>query len=85
MDDIIRDVKRYILDTYLRGEDPQALTPSTQLISSGILNSIATLELVVFLEGRYGLDLEAHDVDQTRLGTLENIAAMVKSKLAPRA
>ncbi len=85
MDDIIHDVKQYILDTYLPGEDPKALTPRTPLISSGILNSIATLDLVAFLETRYGVELEAHDVDQSRLGTLESIALMVKSKLAARA
>lgn len=78
----MREVKQYILDTYLQGEDPNALTPSTPLITSGILNSLATLDLVSFLEERYGLELETHD--STRLGTLENIARMVQSKLAPR-
>ena len=84
MDDIVRDVKAYILETYLPGENPQALTLTTPLITSGILNSLATLDLVSFLEGRYGLELEASDLDHERLGTLENIARLVQSKLATR-
>lgn len=84
MDDIVRDVKAYILETYLPGENPQALTPTTPLITSGILNSLATLDLVSFLEGRYELELEASDLDYERLGTLENIARMVQAKLAAR-
>ena len=84
MDDIIRDVRQYILDTYLPGENPQALTPSTPLISTGILDSLATLDLVGFLERRYAVELEAHDVDQSRLGTLEDIGRMVQSKLSGR-
>ena len=84
MEHIVNDVKAYILDKYLPGENPQALTPTTPLITSGILNSLATLDLVEFLETRYGLELEAHDVDYERLGTLENIARLVQSKLAKR-
>lgn len=82
MEEIMRDVKQYILDTYLPGENPSALTPTTPLISSGILDSLATLDLVAFLENRFGVELEAHDVDHSKLGTLESIASMVQSKRA---
>ncbi|MFN2399921.1 MAG: acyl carrier protein [Gemmatimonadaceae bacterium] len=84
MDEIIRDVKLYILDTFLPGENPQALTPTTPLITSGILDSLATLDLVSFLEKRYGVELEAHDVDHSKLATLEDIARMVRSKLSAK-
>jgi acyl carrier protein len=84
MDEIIRTVKEYILTTYLAGENPSALTPSTPLISSGILDSLATVELVSFLEQRYKIELEAHDADPSRLGTLTDIAKLVQSKLATR-
>jgi acyl carrier protein len=85
MDDIIGTVKEYVLNTYLPGENPSALTPSTPLITSGILDSLATVELVSFLERRYNIELEAHDVDPSRLGTLSDIARLVQSKLAARA
>jgi len=84
MDEIIRDVKQHILDAYLPGENPQALTATTPLITSGILDSLATLDLVSFLEKRYGVELEAHDVDHSKLGTLEDIARMVRSKLSAK-
>jgi acyl carrier protein len=85
MDEIIRTVKTYILDTFLPGEDPQALTPTMPLITSGVLDSLATLDLVGFLEKQYGIELEAHDTDATRLATLEDIARLVQSKLARNA
>jgi acyl carrier protein len=84
MEQIVNDVKAYILEKYLPGENPQALTATTPLITSGILNSLATLDLVEFLERRYGVELEPHDVDHERLGTLDNIARMVQAKLATR-
>lgn len=81
--DITRDVREYIITTFLPGEDPSALTDATPLISSGILDSLATIELVSFLEQRYGIELEAKDVDNSKLGTLTEIARLVQSKLAP--
>jgi acyl carrier protein len=84
VNDIVRDVKAYILETYLPDEDPEALTTTTPLITSGILNSLATLDLVAFLEARYELELEAADLDHEQLGTLENIARMVLAKQATR-
>lgn len=78
--DVMETVRHYIIDMYLPGEDPRALSPSTELISSGILDSLATIDLVSFLEKRYGIELEAHEVDPATLGTLERIAALVASK-----
>jgi acyl carrier protein len=85
MDEIIGTVKEYILTQFLPGEDPKALTPSTPLITSGILDSLATLDLVAFLEERYGLELEAHEADASRLGTLADIARLVEAKVTRKA
>jgi acyl carrier protein len=43
------------------------------------------VELVSFLERQYSIELEAHDTDPSRLGTLADIARLVQSKLATRA
>ena len=51
---IKQTIKEFILDEFLPGEDPDELTESTPLITGGILDSIATLKLVMFLEERYG-------------------------------
>jgi acyl carrier protein len=75
-------VKDYILRTFLPGEDPQALTSATPLITSGILDSLATLELVSFLESQYQFEFAAAEVDAGRLGTLADIARLVEAKRA---
>jgi acyl carrier protein len=82
MIDIIGPVRQQILDTFLKGEDPSALRNDTPLITGGILDSLATLELVTFLEQRFGIQLEAHEVDADRLDTLTAIDALVRSKAA---
>jgi len=81
MSDQIQDqVKQYILRTFLPGENPDELTEKTPLISGGILDSIATLKLVMFLEETFGISLEAHEADREHLDTLADITALVKAK-----
>lgn len=73
-------IKNYILEEFLPGEDPAQLTPSTPLISAGILDSIATLKLVGFLEETFAVAFAAHEVDTDHLDTIERIAEMIRAK-----
>ena len=80
-DDIKETIKRYILDEFLPGECPEALTDSVPLITGGILDSLATLRLIAFLEERYHIQFQAYETGVDYLNTLEDIAALVQSKL----
>ena len=84
MSDVAQTVKAYILESVLPGEDPQALGATTPLITSGILDSLATLDLVAFLETQYGIEFAASEVDAGRLGTLADIERLVAAKRAAR-
>ena len=77
----IRDtVKEYILDEFLPGEDPSQLTDSTELLTSGVLDSLATMKLVAFLEERFDIQVAPHETDVEYLNTVDSIAALVESK-----
>lgn len=80
MDPISVNVKAFILEQFLPGADPAELTESTPLITGGILDSIATLRLVAFLEEQYGVALEAHEASVDYLDTLSQIAQLVHTK-----
>jgi len=78
--DIESSIKQYILSEFLPGEDPAQLTGSTPLISAGILDSIATLKLVAFLEESFSITMAAHETDAEHLDTIERIAKLVRAK-----
>ena len=80
MDEIRQSVSDYILATFLPGEDPAELTESTPLITGGVLDSIATLKLVVFIEDRFGVTVEAHEAGVENLDSVGRIATMIVSK-----
>lgn len=77
---IMAQVKAFVMAEFLPDENPDDLTPDTPLVTGGILDSIATLKLVSFLEEHFGVSVEAHEVDAENLDTLELIAALVLSK-----
>ena len=78
--DIEDKIKAFLLDEFLPGEDPAALTDTTPLMTSGVLDSIATLKLVSFLEDQFQISLAAHEADVEHLNTLADIARLVRQK-----
>ena len=74
-------IKGYILDEFLSGEDPDLLTPTTPLVSSGILDSLGMLKLVTFLEQEFDIQVKPHEADEEHLNTLVAISSLVESKL----
>ena len=59
MEELKDTIKEYVLKEFLPGENPSELTDSTPLITGGILDSLATLKLVVFLEERFHIKIQA--------------------------
>ncbi len=73
-------IATFILQEFLPGEAPENLTPSTPLISTGILDSIARLRLVTFLEETYGLRIDPAEVDLDHFETIDAITELVRAK-----
>jgi acyl carrier protein len=80
IDAIGSTIRMYILEQFLPGADPEELTDTTPLISGGILDSLATVRLVMFLEEQFQIEVHAHEVNAENLESLERIAGFVRGK-----
>jgi len=80
--DIKATVKSFILNEFLPGEDPAALTDTTPLMTTGILDSIAVRRVVTFLESQFHITIEPHEAVVENLNTLSDIGRLVTSKKA---
>ena len=80
MQEIGNKVKEFIMSEFLPGEDPDQLSESTPLISGGILDSLATLKVVAFLEENFGIKVEPHETDEDNFGTISDIEKLVQAK-----
>ena len=81
MQDVKQVIREYILEEFLPGENPEELTDSTPLITGGILDSLATIKLVAFLEQRFKIQIQAHETMVDYLDTIADIAQLVSAKL----
>ena len=75
--DVRTGVRRFILDNFLIGEPSEALQDSTLLLTTGIISSLAMLELVAFLETEFAVALRPRDLTPDRLDSVTSIVALV--------
>jgi acyl carrier protein len=70
----------YIKLEFLNQDEQVKFEPSTALVSSRIMDSISTLQLVDFIEKTFAVEFEHHEVDEDNLDTVEKMCAFVLSK-----
>jgi acyl carrier protein len=75
-------VQDFILENYLPGESRANLLEDTPLRTSGILDSIATLNLVSFIEREFGIQVEAHETGIDNFDRIRDIVAFIERKRA---
>jgi acyl carrier protein len=80
IEDIKNTIRRQILTEYLPGESETNLRDDTPLRTSGVLDSMATLNLVSFLEERFGIVIDAHETGIDNFDRVADIAALVAKK-----
>ncbi len=56
------------------------VSPDEPLIENGVLTSLQTVELVTFLEERFGIMVEDEEFDEENFGSVEAIANLVSGK-----
>lgn len=79
--DNIKDGIRQFLHESILQDENIAIENDTPLISGGIMDSISTLKMVDFLEKKFSIEFQPHEVDQENLNTIDLIAQFVLSKM----
>jgi acyl carrier protein len=73
-------VRQYLLDSRKFYGSPETLTSDYRLIEKGVLDSLGLFEMVSFLEGHYGIQIEDQDIVPENFGSLKAIAKLVAAK-----
>lgn len=58
------------------------LTDSTDLIGDGVLTSLQTVELVTYLDERFGIEIDDEEFVEENFRSIDTIASLVESKRA---
>jgi len=67
------------LDTIRRPDMPiSAIEDDENLVSAGLVDSLAVLEIITFLETEFSIDFSATGVDPTRLMSIPSILDIIE-------
>jgi acyl carrier protein len=55
----------------------ESLGERDRLVASGLIDSLALLQIVTYLEATYGIDFAARGVDPDQLGSIGNILDLI--------
>ncbi len=82
MKDVKDTIRQYILSTCLPGESPDNLRDDTPLLTSGILDSLAALGLVSWIQQEFDVQLDSYETSVERFNRIIDIAEAVVRKQA---
>jgi acyl carrier protein len=80
-----REERRQALLQFLRtiqkaGLPVESLGEHERLVASGLIDSLAILQIVSFLETTYGIDFSLRGVDPEQLGSIGNILDLLEQE-----
>jgi acyl carrier protein len=79
MPDLERDIRAFVVENFLFGED-DGLGPEDSFLERGIIDSTGVLELVGFLERQFGVRVEDHELVPANLDSIRGLVAFIERK-----
>lgn len=79
--DVVSSLRRYIAENFLHRRGVSQVGEDDPLLESGIVDSMGILQLVGFLESRFGIDVDDEDIVPENFETMMSISAFVDMKV----
>jgi len=73
-------IRTMILESFLKGGAPESLKDDASLERSHIVDSVKTLELIMFIEETFGFSVDNDDAVPENFDTVNAIVAYVERK-----
>ena len=69
----------YIAEKIFSGPASE-LSPGTDLLANGVLDSVSVLQMVDFVEAEFAIQFQAHEVDHENFQTVELLSAFLLAR-----
>ncbi len=73
-------VKEFILSNFFPGKNSEGLGDTTSFLDAGIIDSTGVLELVGFIEEKFGFSVDDSEMLPENLDSLNSLAVYIASK-----
>jgi acyl carrier protein len=78
-DEIIQPLSQYIAERVLR-QPKRAIDPDMKLISTGVIDSMSLIDLVIFVEDQFGVTIEYSELNAESFDSLSDLAALIEKR-----
>jgi len=78
-----QELRSFIAENYLFGTADVVLSDDVSFLESGLIDSTGLLELIAFIERRYGIRLDDQEIVPDNLDSVNRLNAFLSRKLDP--
>lgn len=80
LDTLQQELRAFLAETFVLGPEDE-LHEDTSLLGAGILDSTGVLEVVAYLETRYGIEIADEDIVPENMDSIQGLSRFVSSRL----
>ncbi|QGQ25082.1 acyl carrier protein [Gimesia benthica] len=81
MNPIQSEIRNFVAENFLFGEDPESLQNDDSFLETGIIDSTGVLELVAFIEDQYHVEVDDDELVPENLDSINRLIDFIDSKL----
>src|SRR5262245_61835645 len=81
-EEVVKAVVQYVVSQHPSKYTEATLPRDQSLLELGVLDSAGVIELLVFVESTWGIEISDEDITTERIGSLNKLAALVQEYLA---
>ena len=81
MPELEQEIRKFIIDNFLFGEDDAKLSDDDSFLEQGLIDSTGVLELVALLERTYGIKIEDQELDPENLDSINKLVRFINRKI----
>ena len=80
MQEIEQQIRKFIIDTLLFGQEDLAIADNASLLELGIIDSTGVLELVTFVEATFALKVADAEMIADNFDSIDGLVAFIRRK-----
>lgn len=81
MNPIQSEIRNFVAENFLFGEDPESLQNDDSFLETGIIDSTGVLELVAFIEDQYDVEVDDDELVPDNLDSINRLIDFIESKI----
>ena len=75
------ELRKFIVENFMFGQENQEFSDEASMLENGLIDSTGVLELVAFVEEKYGISVADEELVPTNFDSVDNLAEYVRKKM----